>query len=225
MASQKRIAKELADLLQTPPSGIKVSLVDEANIHEWKVEMQGPPKTVFAGGKYQLSLSLPAQYPFSPPSLNFKTPVYHPNISPSAFVFPANSTPKDNPSPSTTTAQNSSSLLGSLSRATGGGRNSAARGHPHDVKSTTPAATPPAPSSSSSGTQPPPSSNICLPLLRPNLWKPATKISEVLIAARQILGEPNPDDVLEGNVGREWREDRKGWEKNALAWVTRYATG
>lgn len=33
------------------------------------------------GGKFQLLLTLPNEYPFKPPKINFKTRIYHPNVT------------------------------------------------------------------------------------------------------------------------------------------------
>lgn len=67
MGSQKRIAKvsdksasqvclslrstntaqELAELVESPPEGIKVELANEANLYDWKVYMNGPEGSPF----------------------------------------------------------------------------------------------------------------------------------------------------------------------------------
>ncbi|KAE8442244.1 hypothetical protein EG329_003715 [Mollisiaceae sp. DMI_Dod_QoI] len=79
--TQKRITKELQEVLSTPPPGIKVNLVDESNVHNWNIIMDGPADSPYAGGKFQLLLVLPPEYPFKPPKINFKTRIYHPNIT------------------------------------------------------------------------------------------------------------------------------------------------
>ncbi len=33
------------------------------------------------GGQFKLQLTLPKEYPFKPPVLNFQTKIYHPNVS------------------------------------------------------------------------------------------------------------------------------------------------
>ncbi|KAI9050684.1 hypothetical protein LZ554_004804 [Drepanopeziza brunnea f. sp. 'monogermtubi'] len=80
-ASQKRIAKELAEAIANPPTGIRVNLIDDNNVHNWNVVMDGPDGSPYATGKFTLLLTLPHEYPFKPPKLSFKTRIYHPNVT------------------------------------------------------------------------------------------------------------------------------------------------
>ncbi|WEW54980.1 ubiquitin conjugating enzyme [Emydomyces testavorans] len=81
MGSQKRIAKELSELTQSPPPGITVSLVDEADLYKWQVHMKGPDDSPYKGGTFLLQLALPPEYPFKPPTVSFATKIYHPNVT------------------------------------------------------------------------------------------------------------------------------------------------
>lgn len=47
----------------------------------------------------------------------------------------------------------------------------------------------------------------------------------MLEAVRNILVEPMPDDALEQRIADEYRRDRPEFEKNARAYVERYAKG
>jgi ubiquitin-protein ligase len=105
-------------------------------------------------GTFTLHLTLPTDYPFKPPTVNFVTKIYHPNIS--------NDSPPNNGA-------------------------------------------------------------MCLGMLKPDLWKPSTKISAVLEFARQLLKEPNPDDAVETKIAEQYKVDRAGWEKEAREWTKRYA--
>jgi ubiquitin-protein ligase len=60
-------------------------------------------------------------------------------------------------------------------------------------------------------------------MLKPDQWKPSTKIAAVLEFARQLLKEPNPDDAVETKIAEQYKTDRTGWEKEAKEWTKRYA--
>ncbi|WVF69204.1 hypothetical protein IAT40_003980 [Kwoniella sp. CBS 6097] len=75
----RRVQKELADLMSSPPRGITV-LPDEENIQLWQITMIGPSGTPYAKGKFSLTADFSKDYPFKPPVILFKTKVHHPNI-------------------------------------------------------------------------------------------------------------------------------------------------
>ncbi|KIN01720.1 hypothetical protein OIDMADRAFT_161166 [Oidiodendron maius Zn] len=81
MSAQKRIAKELAEVTSNPPAGMIIGLVDESNVHNWDITMDGPEGSPYVGGKFKLLLTLPVEYPFKPPTINFKTRIWHPNVT------------------------------------------------------------------------------------------------------------------------------------------------
>ncbi|KAL9102203.1 MAG: hypothetical protein Q9163_002628 [Psora crenata] len=103
------------------------------------------------GGVFTLSLSLPSEYPFKPPTLSFRTKIYHPNVT-------------------------------------------------NDNKG-----------------------SMCIGLLRPDEWKPSSKIDAVLAFARELLKEPQPDDAVEQGIAREYKDNRKEFLKTAKVWVKQYA--
>ena len=107
--------------------------------------------TKHQGGLFILSLTLPKEYPFKPPTLSFKTKIYHPNVT-------------------------------------------------NDDKG-----------------------SMCLGLLRPDEWKPSSKLDSVLEFARGLLIEPQPDDAVEQGIAREYKENKKEYVKTAKAWVKQYA--
>ncbi|PHH69061.1 hypothetical protein CDD80_7044 [Ophiocordyceps camponoti-rufipedis] len=65
--------------------------------------------------------------------------------------------------------------------------------------------------------------NVCLGILKPDQWKPATRIVAVLQAVAALLLEPQPDDPLEEGIADEFRNDRAAWTANVKAHVQRYA--
>ncbi|MCJ1250961.1 hypothetical protein MMC30_008191 [Trapelia coarctata] len=150
MSSQKRITKELADLTTSPPPGYTIT-APTSNLHIWEITLLGPPSTPFANGTFHLLLTLPPDYPFAPPTLSFKTKIYHPNVT-------------------------------------------------NDDKG-----------------------SMCLGLLRPDTWKPSSRVRDVLVFARGLLEEPELEGAVEGGIAREVREERGVWEGRARVWVERYA--
>ena len=56
-----------------------ISMVNE-DIFRWDCEIQGPPESPYAKGKFILRLDFPAQYPFKAPTLKFSTKIYHPSV-------------------------------------------------------------------------------------------------------------------------------------------------
>ncbi|KAF5128464.1 Ubiquitin-conjugating enzyme E2 14 [Metarhizium anisopliae] len=67
--------------------------------------------------------------------------------------------------------------------------------------------------------------NVCLGILKPENWKPSTKVAAVLDALRNLLVEPQPDDPLEERIADEYRNDRPAWDKNVRLHVDKYARG
>lgn len=75
----QRISRELTDFVENPPDGCKVSVGKNLNV--WIVTMTGAEGTIFAGEKYKLRVSFPADYPTSPPSCYFLEPTpRHPHV-------------------------------------------------------------------------------------------------------------------------------------------------
>ncbi|KAL8674172.1 MAG: hypothetical protein Q9168_001423 [Polycauliona sp. 1 TL-2023] len=77
----KRITKEFADLQLEPPEDMKVDLISENDLFKWIVTIIGPKDSPYAGGKFEVQVTLPNEYPFKPPVINWKTKIYHPNVT------------------------------------------------------------------------------------------------------------------------------------------------
>ena len=65
-----RVKKEYEDLTKksTGPDQFKVNQVN-ADLYHWKAVIAGPPDTPYEGGKYQIDIEIPNEYPYQPPKV------------------------------------------------------------------------------------------------------------------------------------------------------------
>ena len=78
--SSKRLAKEFQEILSTPINHLKISLQNE-NLLTWNIIVENLVDSPFEHGKFDLVMTFSADYPFKPPTISFKTKIYHPNVS------------------------------------------------------------------------------------------------------------------------------------------------
>lgn len=76
----KQLAKELKNLDEIPPEGIKVVLNDD-NFSTIYADIDGPAGTPYENGIFRMKLLLSRDFPQSPPKGYFITKIFHPNIS------------------------------------------------------------------------------------------------------------------------------------------------
>lgn len=67
--------------------------------------------------------------------------------------------------------------------------------------------------------------NICLGLLKPDAWKPSTKLYAVLEALRNLLEEPQLDSPLEDRIAQQYQNDRPAFDQAAKKEVENHAMG
>ncbi|CAD7086988.1 unnamed protein product [Hermetia illucens] len=79
MAATRRLQKELADLKSSGLKSFRDIVVDEQNLLFWTglIVPENPP---YNKGAFRIEVNFPAEYPFKPPKICFKTKIYHPNI-------------------------------------------------------------------------------------------------------------------------------------------------
>lgn len=82
----KRLQKELCQLMLYDAPGISAFPQSEVDLFNWWGTIEGPPDTPYANLRYKISLQFPANYPYSPPSVKFITPMFHPNVAMSGDI-------------------------------------------------------------------------------------------------------------------------------------------
>jgi len=140
MAATRRLTKELNDIRTSNQKVFRDIKVDESNILNWEglICTDQPP---YNKGAFRIDIHFPAEYPFKPPKVTFKTKIYHPNI---------------------------------------------------DEKG-----------------------QVCLPIISPENWKPATKTDQVIQALAALINDPEPEHPLRGDLAEEYTKDKKKFFKAA----------
>jgi ubiquitin-conjugating enzyme E2 C len=75
-----RLQTELMQLMTSPAPGVSAFPGADGNLTSWTATIEGPDDTPYAGLTFKLSFAFPANYPYAPPTVLFKTPIYHPNV-------------------------------------------------------------------------------------------------------------------------------------------------
>ncbi|XP_030501738.2 ubiquitin-conjugating enzyme E2 22 [Cannabis sativa] len=76
----KQLAKELKNLDESPPDGIKVGVNDD-DFSTIFADIEGPAGTPYENGVFRMKLVLSRDFPHSPPKGYFLTKIFHPNIA------------------------------------------------------------------------------------------------------------------------------------------------
>lgn len=89
LGAAKRLRKELQNLEQNKKSAKAQNEHDDIilrptnlskSILHWTALLRGPPDTPYEDGVFHISIKCNADYPLSPPTITFVTPIFHPNI-------------------------------------------------------------------------------------------------------------------------------------------------
>ena len=80
MGSKIRLQHELTELAKEFDGSCTARPV-AGNIMHWQAVIHGPAGTPYEGGVFYVSLEFTDDYPFKPPLVSFRTPIYHCNIS------------------------------------------------------------------------------------------------------------------------------------------------
>ena len=82
--SLDRIKKELSEVRKSEALasiGGSAGPIKRGDLYHWKACFIGPKKTGYDGGLFRLLIDFPKNFPQEKPDVNFKYPVFHPNIN------------------------------------------------------------------------------------------------------------------------------------------------
>lgn len=78
----RRVGKELSDIEKDRSnSGVYAAASDGVSLKHLTGTISGPPDTPYAGGSYEVLITIPENYPFKSPDMTMNTKIWHPNIS------------------------------------------------------------------------------------------------------------------------------------------------
>ena len=148
MAATRRLQKELGDITSELTKMTQelcfldnIKIKDQCNVLVWTAVIRPTEAGPYKEGSFLVQLTFPTEYPFKPPTVQFITPIYHPNV---------------------------------------------------DEKG-----------------------QVCLPVISPQNWKPATKIKQVLICLHCLINKPELDHPLRSDLAQQCRDDRSTFDKIA----------
>uniref|UniRef100_A0A8C5RHU9 E2 ubiquitin-conjugating enzyme n=1 Tax=Laticauda laticaudata TaxID=8630 RepID=A0A8C5RHU9_LATLA len=78
-SAAKRVAKELAAIKKLGLQCFQNIQEDKTNILLWK-GLLVPDNPPYNKGAFWIEINFPCEYPFKPPTIRFKTKIYHPNV-------------------------------------------------------------------------------------------------------------------------------------------------
>jgi len=148
---EKRLMKELKEICNSVDLGVSAFPQDEtAGLFNWRGTIEGPADTPYENGEFKLQITIPENYPFQAPKVEFLTKIYHCNVAPDG--------------------------------------------------------------------------SICLDILK-HQWSSCNTILTILLSLRSLLNDPNPDDPLVAEIGKQLKSNKSEHNKCAREWTELYAMG
>ena len=80
LLKENELIKENEDIKQMTGKS-HVIFKDNEGYPHWYLSISGPKKTPYEGGLFYIEIKFPKDYPNSPPKVQMRTPIYHPNIN------------------------------------------------------------------------------------------------------------------------------------------------
>jgi ubiquitin-protein ligase len=81
ISASKRLQKEWFDYSKNKTHEQEILLIaNPSNILQWEATVQAPNESYYKGFKFDLAIQAPSDYPMRPPTIRFKTKIFHPNV-------------------------------------------------------------------------------------------------------------------------------------------------
>lgn len=71
--------REIQDSAKTDGDDVELR-PNETDLFQCTAFLRGPSETPFEGGRFEVLIRIPKEYPISPPKAYFKTRIFHPNV-------------------------------------------------------------------------------------------------------------------------------------------------
>jgi ubiquitin-protein ligase len=217
-AALRLLARELRELQEKPCEGIRL-LVNEQDLADVAAELDGPAGTPYAGGVFRMRLSLPSDFPESPPKGWFTTKIWC-GARCAALPLGARAAASRGLAPLVTRR----ARMRSTRAPRGAPRTGPARawlGRGRWRRPPTRAVAPREPSRERAARPPTgrhpnvsKSGEICVNVLKKD-WKPDLGLRHVLLVIRCLLIEPFPESALNEDAGKALLEDYAEYCKHA----------
>jgi len=75
------LMQQVTKLQREALEGISVNIPKDGNLSTIEARIEGPPGTPYANAVFHLYLTIPSNFPTSPPKAYFTTKIFHPNVS------------------------------------------------------------------------------------------------------------------------------------------------
>lgn len=84
--TDNRIKKEMNMCAKCKSKEMIIEPCVDGDIYKWKATMIPSETSIYYGCNLELIISIPENYPYSPPRIAFITPLFHPNINSSGSI-------------------------------------------------------------------------------------------------------------------------------------------